>query len=60
MSEKITTTELVERKREQDGRYALQMKTMSSVRRQQKRDEDREARRLELVALYGDDWVMYA
>ena len=42
------------RVRESDGRLALRMDSKASVTRQMKRDQEREERRKELEALYGD------
>ena len=46
--------------RESDGRFAAELATQTAVQRQMRRDAEREARRLELIALYGDDWDIYA
>jgi hypothetical protein len=46
--------------RESDGRFALQLRTSKAVQRQLRRDAERDARRLELIELYGDDADMYA
>lgn len=46
--------------RESDGRYALKMESKSSVKRWQKRDEQREQRRRELEAQYGADADCFA
>lgn len=40
--------------RESDGRFALKMETKTSLSRWAKRDAQREARRLELEAEFGD------
>lgn len=46
--------------RESDGRFALKLNSKRSVKRCLRRDEEREARRLELEELYGEDACMYA
>lgn len=45
---------------ESDGRFALQLRTNRAVQRMARRDAERDARRLELIELYGDDADMYA
>lgn len=42
------------KERESDGRFALKMESKASVNRWMKRDEQREQRRRELEAMYGD------
>ena len=55
-----TTPDDTSGNRESDGRYALRMETKSAVSRWAKRDAQREARRLQLEAEFGDDAMMYA
>ena len=47
-------------RREQDDQIALKMETKTSLSRWAKRDAQREARRLQLEAEYGEDAMMYA
>ena len=54
MTEQTTTTNKTKTSRESDGRFALKMESKKSVSRWMKRDEEREARRLELEAECGD------
>lgn len=43
-------------KRESDGRFALQLKSKRAVKRDQKRQEEREKRKAELIAQGLDPW----
>lgn len=45
---------------ESDGRFALQMRTNRAVQRQLRRDAEREQRRMEIIAEYGEDELMWA
>jgi hypothetical protein len=60
MSKQIKKTETDSKERESDGRFALKMATNKSVQRHLRRDAEREARKAELEALYGEDACMYA
>lgn len=57
---KHTTTTTTQPKRESDGKFALQLKTNRAVNRDMRRQAERDARKAELIAQYGDDWCMYA
>lgn len=59
MSSKIKT-ETTSNERESDGRFALKLATNRAVQRDIRRQQERDARWAELVALYGDDADMYA
>ena len=58
MSKQTTTKQ--QPARESDGRFALQLNSAAAVNRDMRRQAERDARRAELEALYGDDWCMYA
>ena len=45
---------------ESDGKFALQLNSQTAVQRDMRRQEERDKRRAELVALYGEDADMYA
>lgn len=46
--------------RESDGRFALTLPSEKAVKRDLKREEEREKRRKELEDKYGDDACMFA
>ena len=58
MSKQTTTTK--QPARESDGRFALQLNSAAAVNRDMRRQAERDARRAELEAMYGEDADMYA
>lgn len=62
MSNTIITTNAAETSttHESDGRFALQLRTNKAVQRMMRRDAEREARRLEIIAENGSDDFLWA
>lgn len=58
MKKQTTTTK--QPARESDGRFALELNSQTAVQRDMRRQAERDARRAELIELYGDGADMYA